>query len=252
MLNNNHKSELTCAFGETLVSVLYGEATQREIKTFDQHLDKCSACSEELATFGTLRSAVFDWRETDFAPLALPNIVLPRENETTVSVVAETASRTKSWREFFLVSNFGWRTAGVSFAGLLILGFLLVNSTDFIKPTVEVVETLPIPSFTATPEIKLSSKPVSAPVEKTVAQDEQAQNAPKQSEEKTNVVSVRATNKMPKQLETSAASNRDLPKRRISNRKANQTTDDLSISPVEAEDKTPRLTDLLEEIEPSA
>lgn len=252
MQNNDHKSELTCALSETLVSVLYGEASEREIEIFERHLSKCSVCSQELAGFGTLRTAISDWRETEFAPLALPGIVLPLENETAVSVVAEKIPQAKSWRDFFSPSNFGWQIAAVGFACLLILGFLFIYSTDLTKPAVDVAETPPAPTVAATPESDSSSEPLFATEEKTLAQNKQTAKVPNQPEEKTNVVPIRAGNKLPKQSETRAVSNPDYTKRRISNRKANRKVEDLSILPADAEDSAPRLTDLLDEIEPSA
>ena len=251
MQNKNHKSESACAFGETLVSVLYGEATEHEAKTFERHLDGCPVCTDEIAAFGTLRSAVSDWREMEFEPIALPNIVLPRENETAVSVNAEETSWAKSWRDFFSPANFGWQTAGVGFACLLILGFLFIYSTDLTKPAVDVAEALPASPVTATPEINSLSDTVFELEEKTVALNKQPAKAQNQLEEKTSLVSIRVGNKMPKHSETRANSNGDIPKRRISNRRANQKVKDLNILPAEAEDNTPRLTDLLEEIEPS-
>jgi hypothetical protein len=194
---------------------------------------------------------VTDWRETDFAPLALPNIILPGENETIVSTVAEETSWAKSLSQFFTPSKFGWQTAGVGFAGLLILGFLFLYSADLIKPPGNVAETVPAFTNTATPENNSPSQYIYAPEEKSVAQNKLSVKTSIKPEEKTNVASVRVTHKMPKQSEFRAVTNENLPKRSFLNRKAKQKVEDLSVLSAEAEDNTPRLTDLLEEIEPS-
>ncbi|HEX8567452.1 MAG TPA: hypothetical protein VF648_17570 [Pyrinomonadaceae bacterium] len=249
--NNNHKSDLNCAFGETLVAVLYNEATAAETENFERHLNRCRECSEELAAFGMLRNAVSDWRETEFAPLALPNIVLPDEIQKIEPAVTEKHSPLQSLRAFFTPANFGWQMAAAGFAGFIILGLLFIGSTDLFKPDNEIARA-PSPSVNATPETTIAQKAEREQNETTVEKNNQPANASNQPEEKTLKVTARINDKIPKHSGIPAARNDNLPKRRIPVPKTERKVEDLSILPVaEADDNSPRLTNLLEEIEPS-
>lgn len=246
--NNNHKSDLTCRFGESLIAVLYGEAEARETVKFYSHLQSCNACSEEFNAFGALRNSISDWRETDFSPLASPEIVLSDERQADVWVETGKSTWLDSLRGFFTPANLGWQMAGVSFAGLVILGFLLVYGLTDSKPPVQIVSA-PKPSVTATPEIKTSPKP--SPEEKTVAEENNPHRVLPAPVENKPAVPVRASNKITKQPAARTNSNGNLPKRQIPVQKRQQNFDDISILPTEAEDNSPRLTDLLDEVEPS-
>ena len=77
MRENNCQNDSPCRFAETLVAVLYGEATPAERKEFNKHYNDCSICREELITFGSVRDAVAEWRATDFDSVQMPAIILP-------------------------------------------------------------------------------------------------------------------------------------------------------------------------------
>jgi hypothetical protein len=246
--NNNHKSDLTCLFSESLIAVLYGETDAPETEKFYSHLQSCNACSEELAAFGALRNSISDWRETEFSPLALPEIILPQERQTDVWVETGKTTWLDSLRGFFTPANLGWQMAGVSFAGLVILGFLLVYGLTDSKPPVEIVSA-PKPSVTATPEIKTSPKP--SPEVKAVDQENNPRRVAVTPAEDKPAAPVRASNKINKQPAGRTNSTDSLPKRQIPAQKRQQNLEEISILPTEAEDKSPRLTDLLDEVEPS-
>lgn len=249
--NNNHKSDLNCAFGETLVAVLYNEATAAETGNFERHLNRCRECSEELAAFGMLRNAVSDWRETEFAPLALPKIVLPDETQKIEPFAAGKHSPLQSLRSFFTPANFGWQMAAAGFAGFIILGLLFIGSTDLFKPDNEIASA-PSSSVNTTPEIAAVPEVAPARNQPTVTQKNPSPNASNQPEEKARTVVNRINDKAPKRSDIPAARNDNLPKRRIPVPKTERKVEDLSILPVaEADDNSPRLTNLLEEIEPS-
>jgi len=249
--NNNHKSDLNCAFGETLVAVLYNEATAAETENFERHLNRCRECSEEIAAFGMLRNAVSDWRENEFVPLALPNIVLPGEIQKIEPAATGKHSPLQSLRAFFTPANFGWQLSAAGFAGFIILGLLFIGSTDLFEPDNEIASA-PSPSVNATPENVIARKVEPKRDETTVAKNNPSANASNQPEEKTRSITPRMNNKAPKRSDIPAVRNDNLPKRRIPVPKAERKVEDLSILPVaEADDNSPRLTNLLEEIEPS-
>lgn len=63
----NNKTQLGCDRKEDLVAYLYGEATAAERKSFEQHLNECSDCGDELKAFGRVRNDLSAW-QVGFAP----------------------------------------------------------------------------------------------------------------------------------------------------------------------------------------
>lgn len=51
-----------CGRADELLGYLYGESAGDERADFEQHLDGCAACRDELAAYGAVRAAVGDWR----------------------------------------------------------------------------------------------------------------------------------------------------------------------------------------------
>lgn len=74
MNSRNHE----CNRKEDLVTYLYGEATAAEKRAFEQHLNECGECGEELKAFGRVRDDLSAW-QVGVAPrteLALPRTKL--------------------------------------------------------------------------------------------------------------------------------------------------------------------------------
>jgi hypothetical protein len=53
----------TCERSEQLVSVLYGEASEREARDFELHLKECAGCRAEFAGFAQVRESIGEWRD---------------------------------------------------------------------------------------------------------------------------------------------------------------------------------------------
>ena len=53
----------TCERADDLVSVLYGEASEREQREFELHVKQCASCRAEFAAFAQVREAVGEWRD---------------------------------------------------------------------------------------------------------------------------------------------------------------------------------------------
>lgn len=51
-----------CDQAEALVTYLYGEISGSAAKRFEQHLERCRLCCEELAALNRVRSSVGEWR----------------------------------------------------------------------------------------------------------------------------------------------------------------------------------------------
>ncbi|MFL6208138.1 MAG: anti-sigma factor family protein [Pyrinomonadaceae bacterium] len=117
-----------CAHAEDLVTYFYGEANEAEQKSFEQHLNTCAACREELAAFGHVRGAVHEWRAEVFdrvpalalAPAALPEFA--RNGRATSTHAPVALPRRSAWaalREFFTLTPM-WARAGMVAASLVV------------------------------------------------------------------------------------------------------------------------------------
>jgi hypothetical protein len=112
-----------CARAEDLVTFFYGEANEATQKSFEQHLDTCAACRDELAAFGPVREAVREWRAEVFdrvPALALPGFA--RNGRATSTHVPVALPRRSAWaalREFFTLTPV-WARAGMVAASLVV------------------------------------------------------------------------------------------------------------------------------------
>jgi hypothetical protein len=122
--NHNHKTEASCAFAETLVTVLYGEATEAESTKFEQHLTDCRSCSEEFFTFGAVRNVVGEWRENAFLPLETPEIVLPPAKHPVAAQQTEKVSLLESLRDFLFPAG-GFLQGAAAFAAIAVCAVLI-------------------------------------------------------------------------------------------------------------------------------
>lgn len=98
----------TCERAGELVSVLYGEATEREQSEFELHAKHCASCRDEFAAFAQVREAVGEWRDE-----ALNGFVSSPVVATPVRKSAVTALR-----QFFGLSPL-WLKGAVAFAALV-------------------------------------------------------------------------------------------------------------------------------------
>lgn len=146
MDSNNHNS--SCNFSDLLVSYLYGEIGEQEKLRFESHVSGCKACADEIFAFGGVRSSVLSWRETEFAKLPTPVIVLPAVEtaektanlSTAETNVAAAASRATRWlaslRELFSL-NPKWTGAATACAALAICAGLFYIAVISLLPDKE-------------------------------------------------------------------------------------------------------------------
>lgn len=132
MTNNNHHTDLSCAYAETLVAILYNEATETEKRQFDTHLGNCDFCRDELFSLGMVRSAVAEWRKADFDCLENPSIILP-SIETTFAPHKMRFSWVERLRELLRTKS-GYLQGATAFAALVIgVGLLAIFGYDFVN-----------------------------------------------------------------------------------------------------------------------
>ncbi|HEX6716919.1 MAG TPA: zf-HC2 domain-containing protein [Pyrinomonadaceae bacterium] len=60
---NERKNSPDCERAPDLIAFLYNEADEHEARDFQLHLQECSRCRDELASFGAVRESVTAWRD---------------------------------------------------------------------------------------------------------------------------------------------------------------------------------------------
>ena len=121
-----------CERGNDLVSYLYNELDERELRDFQKHLTGCASCSAELASFQEIRSSVIAWRQQSLGVTTVPA-------HAGVFANVEKASALAAIRQFFALSP-SWLKGAVAFASILFfaaVAFLLMNLNA--RPTAPLV-----------------------------------------------------------------------------------------------------------------
>jgi hypothetical protein len=119
----------TCERADDLVSVLYGEASERERRDFELHLQQCGNCRAEFAAFAQVRESIGEWRDEALSGF--------------VSAQAATAPVRKSalaaWRQFFDLSPL-WLKGAIGFAAVVfaVLAVLAVMRLGAVDKPVQV------------------------------------------------------------------------------------------------------------------
>jgi anti-sigma factor RsiW len=123
----------TCERGDDLISFLYHELDEREVRDFERHLAACSSCAHELASFKGIRAGVVAWREQTLglSPISVPERVAFGQPGKPSALAAI--------RQFFALSRV-WLKGAVAFASILFVAavaFLVMNLNA--SPVVPVV-----------------------------------------------------------------------------------------------------------------
>lgn len=101
-----------CERASDLIAFLYNEADEREQRDFQLHLNECSTCREEVASFGVVRESISAWRDE-----ALAGFV-----SQPVATKATRKSALAALRQFFDLSPL-WLKAATAFA-VVVFGVL--------------------------------------------------------------------------------------------------------------------------------
>lgn len=118
-MNGNDISS-SCGRTDDLLSVLYGEAGEREQRDFEVHLKQCGVCRAEFAAFTQVRTSIGEWRDE-----ALSGFVS--------SPVLVRKSAIAALRQFFNLSPL-WMKAAVGFA-VLVFCVLMVFAVSRLQTT---------------------------------------------------------------------------------------------------------------------
>ena len=113
-----------CERASDLIAFLYNEADERERRDFQLHLNECSTCRDEVASFGVVRESITAWRDE-----ALAGFV-----SEPVATKAPRKSALAALRQFFDLSPLWLKGATafavVAFCVLAVMAFVNMQSKD--------------------------------------------------------------------------------------------------------------------------
>ena len=123
----NHREDLnTCNFRDHLISVLYGEATDREAAEFHIHMQTCTQCQVEVRAFGEVRESIGSWKFEALSGAVVTEVNVPQTPRTKSAVAA--------LREFFDLSPL-WLKGATAFATVLFCLLVVLALVRFQQPS---------------------------------------------------------------------------------------------------------------------
>lgn len=238
--NHKHQADFSCDFAETLVAVLYGEASPGEQQAFERHIVDCRSCRAESAAFGMVRSSLGEWRETVFANLETPEIVLPAPPKV-VHRQIEKSGWLAALRDFLQPSGNIWQSSAGVYAAiticaalLAVFGYNFVNQSNNNSVVVSpVAVNTPLPSPGAASVKDLDNEVAVVPPQE-------------RKENRNNIAPTPPSKRLPAQRPASEAERKPASKQRTVPRKSKTEDDALPLD--EMDDDSIRLADLFDEI----
>jgi hypothetical protein len=124
----NHPEDLnTCNFRDSLIAVLYGEASERDAAEFHVHMQTCTQCQAEVRAFGEVRGSIGSWKLEALSGAVVTEVPVQPQTPRTKSAVA-------ALREFFDLSPL-WLKGATAFATALFCLLAVLALVRFQQPT---------------------------------------------------------------------------------------------------------------------
>ena len=122
---NEMDNSPVCERASELIAVLYGEASDRERREFELHVQQCGNCRAEFGAFAQVRESIRDWRDEALAGFVASDVTAP---------VPARKSAVAALRQFFDLSPL-WMKGAVGFAAvvfcvLAVLAVMRLGATD--------------------------------------------------------------------------------------------------------------------------
>lgn len=108
-----------CERNDDFVAWLYGEATEEEAQSFEQHLKQCVQCRNESASFRCVRNSVSVWRADMLGVHSVPIVDAAQvQKHSAIAAI----------REFFTLAPF-WLKGAVTLAAITLLALVTITMT---------------------------------------------------------------------------------------------------------------------------
>jgi hypothetical protein len=139
MTMNDMDLSSTCERAGDLVSVLYGEAGERERRDFELHMKRCGSCHAEFAAFANVRESIGEWRNEALTGFVAAQTTVPEVRKSALAAL----------RQFFDLSPL-WLKGAVGFAVVVfcVLAALAVFRSVPLQEPARFAETNPAAVYT--------------------------------------------------------------------------------------------------------
>ena len=129
----------TCERAGDLVSVLYGEADERERRDFELHINQCGSCRAEFAAFANVRDSIGEWRDEALSGFVSAHAPASPTRQSALAAL----------RQFFDLSPL-WLKSAVGFAAIVfcVLAALAVFRSGPPQEPARIAETNPAAVYT--------------------------------------------------------------------------------------------------------
>ena len=144
-----------CERAGDLVSVLYGESTEREQRDFELHLKECEHCRVEFQSFAQVREEIGDWRDEALTGFVSSPVVAAPPRKSAIAAL----------RQFFDLSPL-WLKGAVGFAAVVFCA-LVVFAAMRLQPTNEIPRVA-----TGNPDLIYTQQDLDRAVQAAVINDE--------------------------------------------------------------------------------
>jgi hypothetical protein len=104
-----------CERTDDLMSILYGEANEVEVRDFEGHLKFCRECADELTSFSQIRESIGAWKQEALTSFVTPQVVAPVRQKSALAAL----------REFFNLSPL-WMKGAVGFAAVIFCAMVIL------------------------------------------------------------------------------------------------------------------------------
>ncbi|HKS07902.1 MAG TPA: zf-HC2 domain-containing protein [Pyrinomonadaceae bacterium] len=145
----------TCERVDDLVSVLYGEASERERRDFELHMNQCGNCRAEFAAFAQVRESVGEWRDEVLSGFVPANAAAPVRKSAFAAL-----------RQFFDLSPL-WLKGAVGFAAVV---FCVLGAFAFLRLTDK-----PVQVATGNPDAVYTKQDLDRAVQEALAKQQREQ-----------------------------------------------------------------------------
>jgi anti-sigma factor RsiW len=124
---NERQNSPGCERASDLIAFLYDEADEREARDFQAHLQQCSSCREEVASFGVVRQSITAWRDEALAGFISSPVAAHLQKKSALAAL----------RQFFDLSPL-WLKGATAFAAVtfcVLVGLVLRSDNNHVSST---------------------------------------------------------------------------------------------------------------------
>ena len=94
---NERQNSPGCERASDFIAFLYDEADERETRDFQLHLQQCSSCRDEVASFGVVRESITAWRDEALAGFVSTPVAAPPKTKSALAALRQFFDLSPLW-----------------------------------------------------------------------------------------------------------------------------------------------------------